>query len=203
MDLSRYIVVIPARSGSKRLPGKNYLDFCGKPLWRWAADCAEEVGFDRRMIYLAIDNGVPKEVGDGIAQRYSCYVRPDELVSDDAPVWWTVEAIMYDRCKFLDVVLLQPTSPLRTAGQVVQVMREHRAGAVTASVSPHAGRSFGVGGCPASELNGGVFVASWKDWTCDYRYRHRVFCDTGPDINDSADWHLAEALMRKRSRLTI
>ena len=44
MDLSEYLCIVPARTGSKRLPDKNFLDFCGKPLWMWSVDCASRAG---------------------------------------------------------------------------------------------------------------------------------------------------------------
>lgn len=45
------LAVIPARGGSKRLPGKNIRDFCGKPMLAWSIDAALQSGlFDTVMV---------------------------------------------------------------------------------------------------------------------------------------------------------
>ena len=47
-----YIAIIPARGGSKRLPNKNILDFCGKPLIRWTIDYALECNSISKVLFL-------------------------------------------------------------------------------------------------------------------------------------------------------
>jgi CMP-N-acetylneuraminic acid synthetase len=49
------IAIIPCRKGSKGIPNKNFIDLCGKPLWRWTFDTAMESGvFDK--IIVSSDN---------------------------------------------------------------------------------------------------------------------------------------------------
>ena len=74
------IAVIPARGGSKRIPGKNTKMFCGKPIIQYAIDAASNAGvFDR--IIVSTDS---EEIGE-VAERCGAEVpfrRPPEL-SDD------------------------------------------------------------------------------------------------------------------------
>ena len=44
-DVSRYLAFIPARGGSKRLPGKNTVNFSGKPLIAWTIEAARKSQF--------------------------------------------------------------------------------------------------------------------------------------------------------------
>lgn len=47
----KILAVIPARGGSKRIPNKNIIDFCGKPMIAWTVDAAIESGrFDRVIV---------------------------------------------------------------------------------------------------------------------------------------------------------
>ncbi len=74
------IAVIPARGGSKRIPGKNTKMFCGKPIIQYAIDAAANAGvFDR--IIVSTDS---EEIAQ-VAQRCGAevpFMRPPEL-SDD------------------------------------------------------------------------------------------------------------------------
>lgn len=111
--------IIPARKGSKRLPGKNTTLLMGKPLISWTI---EEV-----MKSACIDNitvSTDDEAVMEIAMSYGVRVlkRPQVLASDDAS---TVDVILHF-VKFLrdkgeniqHIMLLQPTSPLRTAKHI-------------------------------------------------------------------------------------
>lgn len=49
--------IIPARKGSKRIPGKNFKDFKGKPLYQWSVDIAKEAGFED--VIVSTDAEIP------------------------------------------------------------------------------------------------------------------------------------------------
>jgi len=74
------LAVIPARGGSKRIPGKNVKLFGGKPMIAWSIEAVQRTGlFDR--IVVSTDD---KEIAS-IARKYGAdvpFVRPAEL-SDD------------------------------------------------------------------------------------------------------------------------
>lgn len=116
----RIIAIIPARSGSKGLPNKNIRSLNGKPLIAYSIEAAKESGiFDE--IFLSTDS---QEYAD-IAVQYGAnvpFLRSDNLATANASTWdCVIEAIEnYQKGgKNYDIfVLLQPTSPLRTAQDI-------------------------------------------------------------------------------------
>jgi len=77
------IAIIPARGGSKRLPRKNIIDFCGRPVIAYSIDAARGCGlFDRVMVSTE-----DSEIAD-ISKAFGAEVimRPVELASDTASV---------------------------------------------------------------------------------------------------------------------
>jgi len=111
----KVLAVIPARGGSKGLPGKNILPVQGRPLLAWTADAA--------LAARALDRIVVSSDSDAIlAAARACGVegvrRPAELATDTAS---TLDVILHvlEACPGHDVVVvLQPTSPLRSAADI-------------------------------------------------------------------------------------
>ena len=108
----KVLAIIPARGGSKRLPNKNILDLCGKPLIAWSISAAKKSKYVNDIIVSTDDIEIAK-----VAKKYGANVpelRPEELASDTAT---TQSVIMYTLEKFGKdadlVIILQPTSPLR------------------------------------------------------------------------------------------
>lgn len=114
------LVVIPARSGSKGLPGKNVKPILGVPLLVWTIKYAHAVGLNP--IVVSTDSEIFAE----LARRNGAeapFLRPAKLSGDaveSAPV--VLHAIEYFETvlgkKFEYVLLLEPTSPLRRLGLV-------------------------------------------------------------------------------------
>jgi len=105
-----FLAIIPARGGSKRLPRKNVLDLCGKPLIAWSI----EAGLNSKYIDKVVVSSDDDEILE-ISKKFGSETikRPDKLASDTAT---TFDAIKYtiDKLPEYDyIVLLQPTSPLR------------------------------------------------------------------------------------------
>ncbi len=108
-----FLAIIPARGGSKRLPRKNMLDLNGKPLIAWSI----EAGLDSKYIDKVVVSSDDSEILN-ISQKFGAdtIVRPSELASDTATTYDAIEhAIKSLEKKYDYVVLLQATSPLRTA----------------------------------------------------------------------------------------
>lgn len=77
------VALIPARGGSKRIPGKNILDFCGKPMIAWSIEAAWASGCFQRVIVSTDDQdiaAVAKEWGAEVP-----FLRPQELADDFTP----------------------------------------------------------------------------------------------------------------------
>ena len=108
--------IIPARGGSKGVPGKNIRVVAGKPLIAWTIEAAKQSRYLDRLVLSSDDAeiiAVAREWGLDVP-----FVRPTELAKDDtpgiAPVLHAVEELPgYDY-----IVLLQPTSPLRAVEDI-------------------------------------------------------------------------------------
>ena len=76
------IAVIPARGGSKRIPGKNIKDFCGKPMIAWSIEAAKASGLFDHIIVSTDDYKIA-----GVAKQWGAevpFMRPAELSNDYA-----------------------------------------------------------------------------------------------------------------------
>lgn len=119
-DASRSIAIIPARSGSKGLPNKNILPLNGRPLLAWSVDAARQSGmFDT--VHVSTDS---KEYAK-IARQYGAdipFLRSPETSTDTATSWQVVKEVLENYQElgktFDSFMLLQPTSPLRTAEDI-------------------------------------------------------------------------------------
>lgn len=112
----RVLAVIPARGGSKRVPRKNIRPVAGKPLLAWTIDAAKASKYIDRCIVSTDD----EEVAD-IARQCGAevpFMRPAELAQDESS---SIEMLRHAARKLPDhdiIVLLQPTSPERTAADI-------------------------------------------------------------------------------------
>ncbi len=110
-----FLAIIPARGGSKRLPRKNILDLAGKPLIAWSIEAGRQSRYIDKVIVTSDDDEILT-----IAERYrsDTIKRPDELASDSATSFDAIRHTI-ENVEFYDyIVLLQPTSPLRTAQHI-------------------------------------------------------------------------------------
>jgi CMP-N,N'-diacetyllegionaminic acid synthase len=112
----RVLGVIPARGGSKGVPGKNIRDLCGKPMIAWTIDEAKKSAYLDRVIVSSDDESIIE-----IAKLYGAdvpFTRPAELARDDTPGVEPVLHALGELPGYDFVVLLQPTSPLRQAADI-------------------------------------------------------------------------------------
>lgn len=121
------ICIIPARGGSKGYPDKNIKPLLGHPvIWYTIIAAQKAKQIDR--IIVSTDSPQYRDIIDGQCGKGMVpFLRPAELASDSSAV---KDAILYtiDRMerdwqeKFDIVLLLEPTSPLRTHGQINEVI---------------------------------------------------------------------------------
>ncbi len=112
----RVLALIPARGGSKGVPGKNIQPVGGRPLLAWTIAAAQASAYVDRTILSSDDPAIM-----AVARDCGCDVpfqRTAELATDTATsVDVALDAL--DRIPGYDIlVLLQPTSPLRTAADI-------------------------------------------------------------------------------------
>ncbi len=109
--------IIAARGESKGLPGKNVRSLQGKPLIAWTIEAAKPSRFIDRLILSSEDAEIIEA-----AKRYGCevpFVRPRELATDQSSIIDAIRHALETLPETYDyLVLLQPTSPLRTTEDI-------------------------------------------------------------------------------------
>ena len=121
----KILAIIPARGGSKRLPRKNIIDLNGKPLIAWSIEAGLNSKYGDRVIVSTDDIEIAK-----ISEKWGAdipFIRPKELATDIAT---TVDVIMHALINveggkevYDYIMLLQPTSPLRTSEHVSNTIK--------------------------------------------------------------------------------
>lgn len=138
------LAVIPARGGSKRIPGKNIKPFCGKPMIAWSIEAALQSACFDEVIVSTDDPGIAD-----IAERFGArvpFLRPDSLSDDHTgtiPViqhaidWYVQqgEALSQVCCIYATAPFLQATD-LRLGQDVLEARQADYAFAATSFPFP-------------------------------------------------------------------
>ena len=118
------LVIIPARGGSKGIPGKNIKLLGGKPLIYYAIDVARAIVDDTHICVSTDDDQIIR-----VVEQYGLsvpFIRPTELATDTAGSYGVLlHALSFYESKgehFDAVVLLQVTSPFRTVNHVREAL---------------------------------------------------------------------------------
>ncbi len=195
------IAVIPCRRGSKRLEGKNWRDFCGKPLFCWSVDVAHECNIVDKVIISTND----PEVGKIYEERYLEYgkillhKRPEEFAKDDSSMESVIHNLFEHVNENATLILLQPTSPLREIQDLLNVytLFKRSGGLSVISVFREDPLHF--------KLNGSIYMISYprlkysntlsggKNVSLYVMPREKSW-----DIDTEVDFHRAEVEMKKR-----
>tara|TARA_B100000795_G_C22768266_1_gene426692 strand:- start:534 stop:1241 length:708 start_codon:yes stop_codon:yes gene_type:complete len=136
LNNKRFLAIIPARAGSKRLKNKNILNFAGHPLISWTINSSINSKYIDKTI-VSTDSAVIKK----IALDYGAEVpfkRPKYLSNDLATRDEVIQhAINFfnekKQDKFDYIIYLQPTSPLRNESHIddaIEYMLEKNANAI-------------------------------------------------------------------------
>lgn len=139
----KILALIAARGGSKRVPGKNIRDLGGKPLIVWSIDVAKDFPTICDILVSTDDAAIAKISLE--AGAFVPWLRPEGLATDAASSsdvalhaldWYEAEKGAVD-----GVLLLQPTSPLRTRETVrkgIELFRIHNQQSVLGVSRVHA-----------------------------------------------------------------
>jgi len=119
--MDKVIAFIFARGGSKGLPSKNILNFCGKPLIAWSIEHAKSSSKINNVIVSTDCNEIAK-----IALKYGAdvpFIRPLELAQDNTPEWLAWQhALKFVKEKTKSypkiMVSIPTTSPLRSVDDI-------------------------------------------------------------------------------------
>ena len=139
LPVSHVLAIVPARGGSKGVPGKNVRVLAGRPLIDYTARAARESGVIDRIV-LSTDSDEIADAGRRSGLEVP-FMRPASLAADDTPmlpvVRHAIDALSASGWTPDVIVLLQPTSPLRRPSHVrdaVTMLRETKADSVVTVV---------------------------------------------------------------------
>lgn len=123
-------MIVPARGGSKGIPGKNIKHLGGKPLIQYTIEVAREVFKDTSILVSTDDEEIRQCAMD--LGLHVPFLRPAALATDEAGSHEVVmHALDYAESqggKYDSVVLLQPTSPFRAAHDIRNAMAKFKQG---------------------------------------------------------------------------
>lgn len=213
------LAIVPARSGSRRLPGKNMRALGGKPMIAWTIEAAfASTSIDA--VLVTSDDDAVLSLAQSLGVHHVVQ-RPTALATDAAAsadvVLHAIEACASMHASFC---LLQPTSPLRTYDDIEGALALHRTrGRPVVSACPIAkplSWCVGIAGDdtlqrmdtvlpePAYVLNGAIYAVGVEAFRSDPRFTppntlaFRMARDHSVDVDVLQDFLLCEALLRAR-----
>jgi len=121
------LIFIPARSGSKRIKNKNLKEFCGFPLIYWTIRSALKCNIKNTFIMVSTDSELIADEATSLGASVP-FLRSTENSQDNSNVVDAVlEALQHQSLNELEVeniILLQPTSPLRLPRDIEKAFLE-------------------------------------------------------------------------------
>jgi CMP-N-acetylneuraminic acid synthetase len=225
----KYLVVIPARGGSKGIPKKNIKLMNGKPLIYYTIDVARSLFEDCDICVSTDDEDIIATV-----ERYGLKVpfrRPEELATDTAT---TNDVLLHAldyyeslAIKYETIILLQPTSPLRmkkhveeaivlyndTIDMVVSVRESHLAqvlcqenekGYLVSIFNKDNLRRQDI--AEYYEYDGSVYIINAMSLknkglsNMDKKVKYIISAECSIDIDNQLDWDIAEFLLKRNSK---
>lgn len=202
------LAVIPARGGSKGLPGKNIRLLHGKPLIAWSIEAAQQAsGVDRVVVSTDSDDIA------AVAREWKCEVlkRPAELATDEATTIAVLGHVAQEVPEAMSIIVLQPTSPLRDRGLIDECIGLY-------GKSQYSNLATGYW-CKIQEFgkhnnmrrqdykgffydDGNVYILSRQlieqgMWYGENIFRHVIARHQNYEIDDEIDFDILEALMKK------
>jgi CMP-N-acetylneuraminic acid synthetase len=109
------IGLIPARGGSKGIPGKNVTPLAGKPLIAWTIEAALAAP---SVDHLVVSTDADEIATAAITHGADVLERGHELAGDETPMLPVILDALDRLHECETIVLLQPTSPLRTSEDI-------------------------------------------------------------------------------------
>ena len=132
------LCIIPARGGSKGVPGKNIKEICGKPLIAYTIEAALAAKDIDRVIVTTDDEDIAR-----VAREYGAevpFMRPDYLASDTSSAidvyLHATEFVMQETGeKISKFMVLLPTVPLRTEQHIDEAIAQFKRDGATTLIS--------------------------------------------------------------------
>lgn len=204
------LAIIPARGGSKGIPKKNLVSVAGKPLIQWTIEASMHAHCVTDTLVTSDDQNILS-----VAERLGANVleRPPELAQDTTPsepvIYHALQSLAATGHEYTYLIVLQPTSPLRTAQHIDDAFKTftaHSAQALISVVAPkkHPLKAFTLNnnGClqglfddaspfkcrqelpPALMPNGAIYIVNVADFLRNQRLFQK---NTIPYVMQAAD----------------
>lgn len=130
-NIDEILFFIPARGGSKSIPGKNIIDLGGKPMIAYVIEKIKEFTLNMNLVNCRIIVSTNDEKIKFVAEEYGAevpFLRPNDLSGDNSP---TIDSILYTINKLLDddlykpetIILIQPTSPFIACEDIINAYK--------------------------------------------------------------------------------
>ena len=199
--------LIPARGGSKGVPGKNVKSIYGRPLMAWTIMRARESERIDRIIVSTDSDDIAKVAIDCGVEVLK---RPEYLASDTAS---TQDVMVHSLQNYPadTLVLLQPTSPFRSKGLIDRCIDQFERGdydsLATGFICDY--KEYGTNTLPRQQIegffydDGNVYVIKAKNILAGDRYGKNIgyyYTDRyeNAEIDDLYDFWLLEEILRKK-----
>jgi CMP-N,N'-diacetyllegionaminic acid synthase len=225
----KFLYLIPARGGSKGIPGKNIKKLAGKPLIHYSIELARKVAQDDDICVSTDDSKITSCVEE--LNLSVPFTRPDELATDNAGSYeFIMHAIEFyeKQGKTYDaVVLLQPTSPLRTEKHLKEMLALYQADMdmlVSVGIAEHnpicvsfienkqghLQRLFGEESTLRQEVpevynyNGAIYIMNVQSLKAgsynSFKNTHKYIMDSESslDLDTTFDWELMEFIIGRK-----
>lgn len=201
--------LIPARGGSKGVPGKNIKEICGKPLIVWTIEHALR---SNMLDYVMVSTDSQKIAEIAESAGAEVLMRPPELATDTASTLDVMIHALQNRPADI-LVLLQPTSPCRSDGLVDGCIREFLVhdydSLATGFMCDY--KEYGTNTLPRQQIkgffydDGNVYVMKAKNVLKGDRYgskigRRIISRYENTEIDDLFDFWVMEQILRKQER---
>ena len=217
--MTNVLAIVPARGGSKGIPGKNLAMCAGKPLIEWTIDAIQAshsitwpiISTDSEEIVLAIGNTWPP-------------IQWTDEISDEAQIEDRLDEIIEPQDQADIIVLLQPTSPVRTGKQIdeaIEQLQREGADSLVSVVESHAflwrvsgmatGHNYDLQNRPRRqdmdpqyEETGSIYVFTREHWERTHNRlggKISIYCmpkETGYQIDDPFDLWLVEQILERQ-----
>lgn len=181
---------MPARGGSKAIPGKNLAPLAGKPLLAWTLEAAHA---SETLTRAVVSTDSVEIATASRALDADVLERPAELAGDETPMLAVIRHALAELGAVDVLVLLQPTSPLRRARHIddaVRLLVDSNADSVVSVVEvPHRYRPESL-----MRLEGGRLVALADSPATRRQDKRLVYARNGPAVLALRPERLAERL---------
>ena len=126
--IKKYLIVVPARGGSKSIPKKNIKNFAGKPLISHTIDSLENI----KKTFDCVLTSDSEEILNIVAANDLIFKikRPSELAQDNSLSIHVIQHALSEmeninKCSYQNIIMLQPTSPLRKEQHILEAIERY------------------------------------------------------------------------------